>query len=209
MSWIPAAVGAVPGVIDLFTGGDDGSDAAARRRIIERYLAMRPEARATESQRASAALTTGRLKRGAAVGAATERSRVANRTRQRGLGGSPAAEAAFAKVAQMESGARERAGEAGAAQLFQAEEGNLGFERGKIMQAFGAELAGGEMDRYRNDARRATFWNSYLPVLGELGSFFSNRTTPEIALPPSIGSYGTPDAPPGDFDAEQRQAERY
>lgn len=142
------------------------------RALADRYLGMRPEGYVTAADKAASERTRSRLAGAAGEAAKGRRTHSMRRLVARGLGGSPAAEAAMLKIDQDEALARQGAGESAAAQEYDAYSGNRRYMQDMVGRAFGVEAGGIAQDQARDDARQATFYNSLLETAPFLAAYF-------------------------------------
>lgn len=142
------------------------------RALADRYLSMRPDGYVTDADKAASERTRSRLAGAAGEAAKGRRTYSMRRLVARGLGASPAAEAAMLKIDQDEALARQGAGETAAAQEYDAYSQNRRYMQEMTGRAFGVEAGGIERDQARDDARQATFYNSLLEVAPFLAAYY-------------------------------------
>lgn len=187
-------------LIPVITGAVSaaGAIAGARRKrpnvgkINAKYLGMRPEGYTTAADLAAAELQRQRGTASAARSGTLARERAGQQARARGLGGASAA-ALVTQGDQIEGQGRELAAEQANNFLADRFSNNLGFERNKMMTAWGGELGAANQEAARIDAQQASFWNSVVeaaPLMA--GSVGALGTSPTPGATP-----GQPPASPG------------
>lgn len=163
-----------------------------RRKTIQKYRDSRPVGYTSKEDEAFAERQRAKQAGAAKAVAQQRRAMNANQVRVRGLGGAAAA-ALEQQATDVEAAGAEDAARSSADLLYRAFQSNLGYERNKNDNAFGAELGIDTQDVMRADAQQAEFWNSVLEGVQATAPMLSKVGPKPAAAPASPGA--TPTAP--------------
>lgn len=178
---VAAAIAGGAALVNAFGGrGRRGAIGRSVRGINSRYLPMRAEGYTTANDIADAArLRESRAKSIGAFGSdALGQSRA--RFAARGAYGSPALERSAARIGQQQGGMLENAALAGEGLISDRYAGREGFERDKILRAWGAEVGAAGGDFSREQAQQSAFWNSINEYAGAVGPMLAGTPSPTV-----------------------------
>lgn len=161
-----AAIGGVVGGVAGFFGGSKKKKTDYDA-ILRDYQNYTPKSWWNDSDQAAMDLTRSRL-----AGSATESGRGARllatrRMQARGLAGSPAQEATFARIAEGTAAGRQQAGEAAEGQKYNITLGREKMDFSRASQIFGARWGQAQQQDYLQSQQDASFWNSLTGFAGD------------------------------------------
>jgi hypothetical protein len=143
------------------------------RNINDRFMSQKPVGYLTNEDYAFS--ERGRARGARSIGALHKQrtSEAINRITARGLAYSPAAEYLQKQGTQDEAAALTDLEHSTQDRLYGLRLDREGFERQRLMTAWGSELGAVQSDFAGKQAQDASFWNSWLPVMEDAASYFT------------------------------------
>jgi hypothetical protein len=157
--------GIVGGVAGLFSGG--GGKKMDYGKILRDYQNYRPKGWWNPEDEAAIGLTRSRLAETATESGRGARLLAKRRMEGRGLAGSPAQEATYARIAEGTAAGRQKAGESAQGQKYNILLGRENMDWNRATNIFNAQMGRAQQQDYLNQSQQSSFWNSMMGLAGD------------------------------------------